>query len=53
MRYSSFLHSIEKLSEQVPGFALLQGLAESLAKADVVLVLAAADELPDLVSTRA
>ena len=44
---------MEKLSQQVPSFALLQSLAESLAQAEVVLVLAAADELPDLISAGA
>ena len=43
----------EKLSQQVSSFALLQSLAESLAQAEVILVLAAADELPDLVSAGA
>merc|ERR1711884_240849 len=42
---------MEILSQQVSSFALLQSLAESLTQAEVVLVLAAADELPDLVST--
>ena len=44
---------MEKLSQQVSSFALLQSLAESLAQGEVVLVLAAADELLDLLSARA
>ena len=44
---------METLSQQVSSFALLQSLAESLAQGEVVLVLAAADELLDLLSARA